>query len=89
MECMMTTSVSVLINGIPPPEFKLERGLHQGDLLSPFLFLIVAEGLNLLVNRAVQSGLLEAIGGKGKGEDLDITICLVGVIWAKCSPRCR
>lgn len=41
-------------------EFKLERGLRQGDPLSPFLYLIAAEGLNLLVSKAVDLGLLEA-----------------------------
>lgn len=48
------------MNGSPSGEFKLERGLRQGDHLSPFLYLIVAEGLGLLVNRAVEERLLEA-----------------------------
>ncbi|KAL6557468.1 hypothetical protein OROMI_017818 [Orobanche minor] len=60
LECVSSASANVLINGSPSGEFKLERGLRQGDPLSPFLFLIVAEGLSLLVTKAVEEGLLEA-----------------------------
>lgn len=49
----------MFVNGCPTEEFKLERGLSQGDPLSPFLYLIAAEGLNLLVSKAVRTGLLE------------------------------
>lgn len=42
--------MSVLVNGSPTQDFKVHRGLRQGDLLSPFLFLIVAEGLAALVD---------------------------------------
>lgn len=54
MECITTASASVLVNGSPSGEFKLERGLRQGDPLSPFLFLIVAEGLSILMNKAAE-----------------------------------
>lgn len=37
----------------------MERGIRQGDPLLPFLFLIVADGLNLLTMKAVNKGLLE------------------------------
>lgn len=59
-ECVSTASASVLINGSPSENFEFERGIRQGDPLSPFLFLIVAEGLSLLVKKAVEIGVLEA-----------------------------
>nr|ABN08584.1 RNA-directed DNA polymerase (Reverse transcriptase) [Medicago truncatula] len=49
-ECIGTTSTSVLVNGSPTEEFYLERGLREGDPLSPFLFLLVAEGFNVLMD---------------------------------------
>ncbi|GAU34402.1 hypothetical protein TSUD_217420 [Trifolium subterraneum] len=51
--CIFESTMSILINGSPTADFKVERGLRQGDPLSPFLFLIVAEGLTGLMNRAV------------------------------------
>ena len=54
--CISTTSFSMLINGIPTGFFKSSRGLCQGDLLSPFLFVIVMEALNRLIERTVGGG---------------------------------
>lgn len=59
-ECISTASASVLINGSPSTNFSLERGIRQGDPLSPFLFLIVAQDLSMLVKKIVKIGLLEA-----------------------------
>ncbi|XP_057811439.1 uncharacterized protein LOC131025661 [Salvia miltiorrhiza] len=59
--CLGSASTNVLVNGSPSGEFQLERELRQGDPLSPFLFLVVAEWLNVLAERAVHKGLLEPV----------------------------
>ncbi|GKV46217.1 hypothetical protein SLEP1_g53216 [Rubroshorea leprosula] len=66
-ECLTSSSVSVLINGSPTNQFPVSKGIRQGDPLSPFLFLIVAEGLNGLVSSAVEKQLNKgvAVGNEG------------------------
>lgn len=39
----------------------MERGVGQGDPLSPFLFMIVAEGLNVVMNEAVSKGFFKGV----------------------------
>ncbi|XP_058726432.1 uncharacterized protein LOC131597777 [Vicia villosa] len=53
---VFSSHMSVMVNGSTTKEFKVEKGLRQGDPISPFLFVIVAEGLKGLVNRAVENG---------------------------------
>ncbi|XP_071738779.1 uncharacterized protein [Rutidosis leptorrhynchoides] len=59
--CLSSSSISVLINGSPTDEFYPERGIRQGDPISPFLFIIVAGGLNILTKRVLSCGHLRGI----------------------------
>ena len=56
-ECTGTATASVLVNGSPTDEFTLGRGLRQGDPLSPFLFLLAAEGFHVLMESMVANNL--------------------------------
>ncbi|KAE8715988.1 hypothetical protein F3Y22_tig00110156pilonHSYRG00126 [Hibiscus syriacus] len=60
-ECISIVRVSVLLNDSPTKEFKMHKGLRQGDSLSPFLFLMATEVLHLLLEGAMSKGYLEGI----------------------------
>ncbi|GJS28095.1 putative RNA-directed DNA polymerase, eukaryota, reverse transcriptase zinc-binding domain protein [Tanacetum coccineum] len=59
--CLESSSISVHVNGSPTKEFMMERGVRQGDPLSPFLFILAAEGLNALLNDAVDKDILRGV----------------------------
>lgn len=52
MSCVSIVSYSVRVNGKLGIQFTHSRELRQGDLLSPYIFLIYAEGLHVLIKRA-------------------------------------
>nr|GEZ25442.1 hypothetical protein [Tanacetum cinerariifolium] len=52
---------SILVNGSPTLEFSLKRGLRQGDPLSPFLFIIVMEGLHMALNDGITSNMFHGV----------------------------
>ncbi|XP_071711009.1 uncharacterized mitochondrial protein AtMg01250-like [Rutidosis leptorrhynchoides] len=65
--CLNLASVLILINGPPTKEFKLGRGVRQGDPLSPFLFILASEGLNILTKSAFEIGYFKGVEvGKDK-----------------------
>ena len=45
-----------MVNGEPRGFFHPSRGLYQGDPLSPYLFLLCAEGFHSLIQQAVDNG---------------------------------
>jgi hypothetical protein len=57
MECVSSVTTMILVNENnenPTDEFRFERGLRQRDPLSPFILLIVAEGLNAMMSPSVE-----------------------------------
>ena len=43
--CLTLGTILVLVNSNPTSEFLVQKGLRQGDPLTPFLFTIVSERL--------------------------------------------
>ncbi|XP_023919046.1 uncharacterized mitochondrial protein AtMg01250-like [Quercus suber] len=54
--CICTVTYSVMLNGQPYGWITPTRGLRQGDPLSPYLFLLVTEGLHALFEQAERIG---------------------------------
>ena len=56
MQCISKATYSVLINGEPYGHIKSTRRMHQGDPLSPYLFLLCTEGFYGLLRKAEENG---------------------------------
>ncbi|GJR66188.1 putative RNA-directed DNA polymerase [Tanacetum coccineum] len=70
--CLSSASISVLVNGSPTTEFKIERGVRQGDPLSPFLFLIVSEALQVMVLEACNKGIFSGLSLAENGANISL-----------------
>ena len=56
MGCVELANFVVLINGTPSTFFPVSKGIRQGCPLSPLLFILVIEGLSLLISQAHSAG---------------------------------
>ena len=59
--CIGTVSYSVLINGEAKGNIVPSRGLQQGDPISPYLFLLCAEGLSAMLRKDEELGNIRGI----------------------------
>ncbi|GJY23411.1 RNA-directed DNA polymerase, eukaryota, reverse transcriptase zinc-binding domain protein [Tanacetum coccineum] len=65
--CLRSGFSSILINGSPSKEFKLSKGLRQGDPLSTFKFIIAMEALHIAMMEAREKGVFKGVEvGKNK-----------------------
>jgi hypothetical protein len=61
MACVTTVRYSIRFNGHLLDSFTPSRGLRQGDPLSPYLFLFVADGLSCLIRKKIEEGALQEL----------------------------
>jgi hypothetical protein len=61
MKCVSTVSYQFRINGDLTDVVNPGRGLRQGDPISPYLFLLCAEGFSALLTKAKDDGLIRGI----------------------------
>ncbi|KAM6558351.1 hypothetical protein CsatA_027590 [Cannabis sativa] len=61
MACVTSVSYSVLLNGSPLKKISPQRGLRQGDPISPFLFLLCQEVLSKIICKAEERGAIHGI----------------------------
>lgn len=54
--CVFSGNLFVVVNGCLIEEVSIQKGPKQGDLLAPFLFLLVVEGFNASMRKAVSIG---------------------------------
>ncbi|GKC98927.1 RNA-directed DNA polymerase, eukaryota [Tanacetum coccineum] len=60
--CLKSLRGFILVNGSPTSEFQFYKGLKQGDPLSPLLFILVMESLQLSFHNVVNAGLFNGVG---------------------------
>nr|GEU59669.1 RNA-directed DNA polymerase, eukaryota [Tanacetum cinerariifolium] len=56
-----SAKASVLVNGSPTIEFPFHCGLKQGDPLSPYLFILIMESLNMSSTRSIDEGVFKGV----------------------------
>ena len=61
MSCVTTVRYSVCLNGVPLESFQPSRGLRQGDPLSLYLFLFVADALSYALQKDVKDNIIEEL----------------------------
>ena len=61
LSCVTSPSFSVLINGEPTDLFLASRGIRQGDLISSYLFIIMAEGLGRFIKFQATQGIVQGL----------------------------
>lgn len=67
MRCVSSVTYVICINGTPCGQIIPTCGLHQGDPLSPYLFLIHAKDLFALLHKAVQRKELRGVAASMRG----------------------
>ena len=70
MVCVKTVTYFVLVNGVPNGMIFPTRGIHQGDPLSPFLFILCTEGLHAMISKVDKEGSIQSFSLYNRGQRL-------------------
>ncbi|KAK3188278.1 hypothetical protein Dsin_027839 [Dipteronia sinensis] len=95
MDCVRTVRFSFLINGTMCGSFVPSRGLRQGDMLSPYLYLLVSEGLSGLIRVAMDQNVYTGFRCWRTGPVIshlffaDDSLLLLGATTTECLKICR
>lgn len=55
MKCISLAKMKIMWNGSLSEEFNMERGIRQGDSLSPYIFVLCMERLSHIINDSIES----------------------------------
>lgn len=67
MYCISTSSIGILVNGSRMNFFSPSRGIHQGDHISSYVFILCLELLSRLINHQVNTLRCDPIKTKHEG----------------------
>ena len=71
IRCILSVSYSFMLNSKVRGSITPSRGLRQGDLVSPYLFIIYAEGLSYLLKKAQRKGNIDGFKCSVKGQAIN------------------
>lgn len=86
MDCVRTVTYSILINGQAGESFKPSRRLRQRDPLSPYLFILCAEWLSMLLSiNESKGGIRRVIASRGAAQITHLLFAYDYVIFSRAT----
>ncbi|MFS7909556.1 putative RNA-directed DNA polymerase [Helianthus anomalus] len=85
MGILSSARMSVLVNGSPTLEFNIQRGVRQGDPLSPLLFIIAMEALHITMESAKEMGIFKGVCTPNNSHLLYVDDVLFIGEWSECN----
>ncbi|KAK4274243.1 hypothetical protein QN277_017497 [Acacia crassicarpa] len=61
MKCVCSVSLNICLSGEKVSSFTPSRGIRQGDPLSPYLFIIIAEVLSIMLRRSQEDYFIKGV----------------------------
>ena len=86
--CISTVWLSMLVNGTPSGFFDTSRGIHQGDPLSPLLFVVVMEAFSKLMQKVAEEKYIRGFEIRDRNQEpMQIThLCYADDTILSCEP---